>query len=130
MSVAVDKFRYRLPYKMLFGGASAIRSDQFRCEQQMIIEKPVLIRELNGYSNMFWGWGAEDDDMSKRMSTQYFIVENLCVVSHIISIISSCPSPFNITTILPGIKHHKFKITRYKANIARLLITNLCYSHS
>ena len=30
MSVAVDKFRYRLPYKMLFGGASAIRSDQFR----------------------------------------------------------------------------------------------------
>ena len=30
MSVAVDKFKYRLPYKMLFGGASAIRSDQFR----------------------------------------------------------------------------------------------------
>ena len=30
LSVAVDKFKYRLPYKMLFGGASAIRSDQFR----------------------------------------------------------------------------------------------------
>jgi len=58
MSVAVDKFRYRLPYKMLFGGASAIRSDQFR--------------ELNGYSNMFWGWGAEDDDMSKRIRYHKF----------------------------------------------------------
>ena len=76
MSVAVDKFRYRLPYKMLFGGASAIRSDQFRCEQQMNIEKPVLIRELNGYSNMFWGWGAEDDDMSKRMS-----FNSICLIS-------------------------------------------------
>ena len=79
MSVAVDKFRYRLPYKMLFGGASAIRSDQFRFKQQMIIEKIILIRELNGYSNMFWGWGAEDDDMSKRMSTHYLPFVNLCV---------------------------------------------------
>ena len=27
-----------------------------------------LLRKLNGYSNMFWGWGGEDDDMSKRIS--------------------------------------------------------------
>ena len=35
--MAVDKFKYRLPYKMLFGGASAIRSDQFRFEPERIL---------------------------------------------------------------------------------------------
>merc|ERR1712228_330649 len=53
LSVAVDKFKYRLPYKGIFGGATAVRADQFR--------------KLNGYSNMFWGWGGEDDDMSRRI---------------------------------------------------------------
>jgi len=53
MSVAVDKFKYKLPYKQIFGGVAAIRSDQFN--------------KLNGFSNLFWGWGGEDDDMSKRI---------------------------------------------------------------
>eukprot|EP00092_Neocalanus_flemingeri_P000219 GFUD01000235.1.p1 GENE.GFUD01000235.1~~GFUD01000235.1.p1 ORF type:complete len:472 (-),score=104.34 GFUD01000235.1:169-1584(-) len=53
MSVAVDKFKYKLPYKTIFGGVAAIRVDQFR--------------KLNGFSNQFWGWGGEDDDMSKRI---------------------------------------------------------------
>ena len=26
-----------------------------------------MFRKLNGYSNLFWGWGGEDDDMSKRI---------------------------------------------------------------
>ena len=30
LSVAVDKFKYRLPYKGIFGGATAVRADQFR----------------------------------------------------------------------------------------------------
>ena len=53
LSVAVDKFKYRLPYRAIFGGATVVSVDQFR--------------KLNGYSNMFWGWGGEDDDMSKRI---------------------------------------------------------------
>ena len=53
LSVAVDKFKYRLPYWIYFGGATAIRVEQFR--------------KINGYSNVFWGWGREEDDMFWRI---------------------------------------------------------------
>jgi len=68
MSVAVDKFNYkcafnqdfifktsfpyRLPYSTLFGGAEALTNSQFT--------------KMNGFSNDFWGWGGEDDDISAR----------------------------------------------------------------
>jgi beta-1,4-galactosyltransferase 3 len=58
MSVAVDKFKYRLPYKSIFGGITALTATQFR--------------KLNGYSNQFWGWGGEDDEMSSRVSAEKF----------------------------------------------------------
>ncbi|KAJ3644773.1 hypothetical protein Zmor_022478 [Zophobas morio] len=53
MSVAVDIFKYRLPYPAIFGGVSAINREHFEV--------------LNGFSNSFWGWGGEDDDMSNRI---------------------------------------------------------------
>ncbi|XP_053380290.1 beta-1,4-N-acetylgalactosaminyltransferase bre-4-like [Mercenaria mercenaria] len=54
LSVAVDKFHYRLPYESIFGGACSIRTEHFR--------------KVNGLSNMFFfGWGGEDDDFSKRV---------------------------------------------------------------
>lgn len=53
MSVAVDKFKYNLPYKDLFGGVSALSKEHFQL--------------VNGFSNQFWGWGGEDDDMSRRL---------------------------------------------------------------
>ena len=54
MSVAVSKWNYKLPYPSLFGGVVAINTKQFRM--------------LNGFSNEFWGWGGEDDDMAKRLA--------------------------------------------------------------
>ncbi|VDK43914.1 unnamed protein product [Anisakis simplex] len=54
MSVAVDKFQYKLPYGSIFGGISALTKEQF-------------IR-INGFSNDYWGWGGEDDDLSTRVS--------------------------------------------------------------
>ena len=53
MSVAVDKFKYKLPYKTIFGGVAALSVAHFR--------------KLNGFSNQFWGWGGEDDDMADRI---------------------------------------------------------------
>ncbi|KAF4522628.1 hypothetical protein B566_EDAN003610 [Ephemera danica] len=53
MSVAIDVFKYKLPYADIFGGVSALRRDHFE--------------RVNGFSNAFWGWGGEDDDMANRI---------------------------------------------------------------
>ena len=43
----------RLPYVDIFGGVTAMSAEHFQL--------------VNGYSNMFWGWGGEDDDLSMRI---------------------------------------------------------------
>ena len=47
---------FRLPYNQIFGGVSALSRDQFQ--------------EVNGFSNMYFGWGGEDDDMFHRSVSQ------------------------------------------------------------
>ena len=42
----------RLPYKTYVGGVLAMTSAHFMA--------------VNGYSNLYFGWGGEDDDMSRR----------------------------------------------------------------
>ncbi|XP_025096748.1 beta-1,4-N-acetylgalactosaminyltransferase bre-4-like isoform X1 [Pomacea canaliculata] len=54
LSVAVDKFGYKLPHPMIFGGVTALRREQFYA--------------INGYPNKYFGWGGEDDDMAFRVT--------------------------------------------------------------
>lgn len=45
-------FVSRLPYHKLVGGVFNIRPNHYFL--------------VNGYSNLYWGWGGEDDDMGYR----------------------------------------------------------------
>ncbi|XP_060069242.1 putative uncharacterized protein DDB_G0290989 [Ylistrum balloti] len=53
MSVAIDTMHYRLPYNNIFGGVVAMTKEQFK--------------QVNGFSNKYFGWGGEDDDMFNRI---------------------------------------------------------------
>ncbi|XP_049591147.1 uncharacterized protein [Syngnathus scovelli] len=46
--------RRRLPYRQYFGGVVAVTPDQYR--------------KMNGFSNQYWGWGREDDDLWQRVA--------------------------------------------------------------
>ena len=44
-SVGIDKYDYKLPYWKIFGGITQFTTRQFK--------------QINGFSNEFWGWGGE-----------------------------------------------------------------------
>ncbi|XP_078471268.1 beta-1,4-galactosyltransferase 1-like [Lampetra fluviatilis] len=50
---AMDKFNFHLPYETYFGGVVSMRIKHFEA--------------INGFSNNYWGWGTEDDDLYKRV---------------------------------------------------------------
>ncbi|RWS25044.1 beta-1:4-N-acetylgalactosaminyltransferase bre-4-like isoform X2 [Leptotrombidium deliense] len=68
LSVAVDTLNYTLLYQQLVGGVFAISKR--------------AMKKVNGYSNEYWGWGAEDDDMGKRILNKGYKIEryskNIC----------------------------------------------------
>ncbi|XP_041964373.1 beta-1,4-galactosyltransferase 3 [Alosa sapidissima] len=59
-AIAMDKFGYKLPYKMYFGGVSALTPQQYL--------------KMNGFPNNYWGWGGEDDDIGIRVSLAGMVI--------------------------------------------------------
>ena len=54
LAAAASQFNYTLPFKRYFGGVTLFRRE--------------ALETVNGYSNEYWGWGYEDDDMAWRCS--------------------------------------------------------------
>ena len=52
LSVAIDIYEYKLPYSFLFGGVQMFTRAHYEL--------------INGYSNSFWYWGGEDDNLYMR----------------------------------------------------------------
>jgi predicted glycosyltransferase involved in capsule biosynthesis len=49
----VQQFNYRMPYPQYFGGVTVFTEKQFL--------------SCNGFSNEYWGWGGEDDELYRRV---------------------------------------------------------------
>ena len=58
LSVSLSKNDYREEPKVYFGGSFALSTEHF-----------ILV---NGFSNEFWGWGGEDDDIMDRLKYKKF----------------------------------------------------------
>ncbi|XP_041354628.1 beta-1,4-N-acetylgalactosaminyltransferase bre-4-like [Gigantopelta aegis] len=60
-AASIDRFNYTLPYRNIFGGVVSFRRDMFE--------------KVNGYSNMYVGWGGEDDDLATRVQLNGMNIE-------------------------------------------------------
>lgn len=54
LAVTASNHNYRAAYLKYFGGACLMTADQ--------------VTSVNGWSNVYWGWGGEDDDMWRRIA--------------------------------------------------------------
>lgn len=52
LAARAEQFGYKLPYQNYFGGVTIFDKETFK--------------EINGYSNKYFSWGAEDDDIFLR----------------------------------------------------------------
>ena len=57
-----EQFDFEMPYPTYFGGVTLFNNPDFEA--------------VNGYSNNYWGWGAEDDDLRLRCGHAGLIIEN------------------------------------------------------
>uniref|UniRef100_A0A915EGE6 Beta-1,4-N-acetylgalactosaminyltransferase n=1 Tax=Ditylenchus dipsaci TaxID=166011 RepID=A0A915EGE6_9BILA len=57
----VSNLGYQLWYKEIVGGALAISVEDYLT--------------VNGFSNSYWAWGGEDDDMGKRILSMNYTIE-------------------------------------------------------
>lgn len=61
IATRVSQFRYKLPFPTYFGGVTLFSREQYE--------------KLNGYSNEFFGWGGEDDEMYDHVIKSGFTID-------------------------------------------------------
>jgi predicted glycosyltransferase involved in capsule biosynthesis len=52
LAAEAEQFDYKLPYETYFGGVTLFDKESFK--------------KINGFSNQYWGYGGEDDDLYLR----------------------------------------------------------------
>lgn len=57
LATAATQFGEKLPYPNYLGG--------------VVMFDRATFQEINGFSNEFWGWGLEDDDLSARCAAKH-----------------------------------------------------------
>lgn len=61
IATKVEQFGWGMPYSEYFGGVTLFNKEDFL--------------KINGYSNEYWGWGAEDDDIRLRCQREGLEIE-------------------------------------------------------
>ncbi|CAL8089743.1 unnamed protein product [Calicophoron daubneyi] len=87
-SVRIDKFYDRLPYVELIGG---------------VLSVPIkAYLRVNGFSNLYWGWGAEDDDMFERSihSIVFLLLSDPITIQHPSEVIQASSVSTSISRIM------------------------------
>jgi predicted glycosyltransferase involved in capsule biosynthesis len=64
LACSASQFNYSLPYEGYFGGVTLFPRKIFQ--------------EINGFSNEYWGWGAEDDDILHRCKLSEIVPNRKC----------------------------------------------------
>lgn len=62
LATQCSQFGYKMPYPAYFGGVNVFSKEVFQ--------------DINGFSNKFWGWGAEDDDLLQRVHNRGHKIES------------------------------------------------------
>lgn len=62
MATACSQFGYKMPYPEYFGGVTLMPND--------------VMKGINGFSNIFWGWGGEDDNIRLRILGKGYKIES------------------------------------------------------
>lgn len=63
LSPSISKFGYKLIYVKNFGGVVSFKRKHFE--------------KINGFSNRYWGWGAEDDDLYNRVVKEFKSIDRV-----------------------------------------------------
>ena len=61
LSLMINKYNYRYPYGTDFGGVTMMSALNYS--------------EVNGHTNVFWGWGREDSDIEHRIHAKHMKIE-------------------------------------------------------